>query len=347
MTRTVDFRYTVTRNGADLTTITPVEGGEPVLRCDDSAEIHMSLAGEFVPNAQVNWLTDRIRPEIIIDGEATALGTYLPASVEDTEGTSARTLSIEAYDPCWLLQDCKTEDMVFFRSGLSYVAAAEQLLTAAGIALVSSTPSALTLPEDKADWEIGTPYLTIINELLAEINYKPVWFNAAGMAVLEPITEPDAEHIQHVIDAMDPECLVLPGITKTTDIYSAPNVIIVVCENPDKDGDPLVSKIENRNPSSPLSIQARGRRIVKYEKIRGIASQAELDNYAQHLMLETMLAGETAQIQTALRPGWGVRDITAVNYGDFQAICVEHAWEMELRVGGAMRHTLERIVAQV
>lgn len=347
MTRTVDFRYTVTRGGADLTTIIPAEGGEPTLRCDDGTEIHMSLAGSFLPNEQVNWLTDRIRPEIIVDGVPAALGIYLPASVDDQEVETVRTLNVEAYDLCWLLQDVKTEDMVYFRQGMSYIAAAEQLLTAAGITLVVSTPSTLTLQEDRADWEIGTPYLTIINELLAEINYKPIWFNSSGMAVLEPMTEPDAEHIQHIIDATDPDSLVLPGITKTTDIYSAPNVIIVVCENPDKSGNPMVSKIENRNPSSPLSIQARGRRIVKYEKIRGIASQEALDGYAQHLMMNTMLAGESALIQTALRPGWGVRDITAVNYGDFQAICVEHAWEMELKVGGPMRHTLERIVAQV
>lgn len=343
--RTIDFQYVIMRGAADLTTIEPVEGGEPTLRCDDKGDVPMSLSGQFIPNDQVNWLSDRIRPEIIIDGTSTPLGIFLPATVNINDDDNRRTLEIEAYDQCWLLQDWKTEKMIY--AGGRYLTAVQRLLTEAGIGLVAATPNTLSIQNAKAGWEIGTPYLTIINELLAEINYKSIWFNSEGVAILEPATIPDAQHIQHVLDATDPDCLILPGISRSTDVYAAPNVIIVVCEAPEKTGEPLVSKVENINPDSPLSIQARGRRIVKYEKIKGIANQEELDAYANRSLSMTMLSGEVAVLQTALMPGWGVGDVTAVNYGDFQAICVEHSWEMELKVGGAMRHTLERIVTNI
>lgn len=342
--RTIDFRYVVMRNDADYTTLIPAEGGEPVLRCDDKAEIHMSLSGEFLPNSQVNWMTDRIRPELIIDGVRHPLGIYLPASAEEIENGTESTISVESYDQCWLLKDWKTEGMVSVPSSIQYIAAVKNFLLDAGIVLVSATPKDLSPTNTKEGWEIGTSHLAIINELLAEINYKALWFDANGIAILEPATVPDVQHIQHILDATDPDCLILPGISRSTDIYSAPNVFVVVCEAPERNGEPMVSKAENTNPESPLSIPARGRRIVKYEKIKGIANQDELDAYAQRRLSLTMLAGETIKVQTALKPGWGVGDVTAINYGDVQTICVEHSWEMQLQVGGSMTHTLERIV---
>ena len=347
MTRTVDFRYNVTRDGAHVTTIIPSDGGEPTIRCDDSSEIHMSLSGDFLPNEKVNWLTDRINPEIIIDGISYPLGVYLPVSVENEVNSSEKTVHIEAFDLCWMIQDYKTEDMLYFQSGMNYIDAVQALLTDANIGQVLITPADYTLTEDRSDWEIGTSYLTIINELLAEINYKSLWFNHSGTAVIEPESVPSAENIRHIIDSNAPDCLVLPGITTTTDIYTAPNVFIVICDNPAKRGGILVSKVENNNPTSPLSVQARGRRIVSYEKVQNIANQDALDEYASRLLIRSMLSGEVAQIQTALKYGWTVGDITAVNYESFQAVCVEHEWEMELRVGGTMRHSLERIVANL
>ena len=137
--------------------------------------------------------------------------------------------------------------------------------------------------------------------------------------------------------------MLLPTVARETDIYSAPNVFICVCANPDKSGN-MSARATNNNVSSPLSVPRRGRSIVKVVRLNNIASQEELQAYADNLMRESMYAGETIEITTGLFPGYGVGDIVGLNLDGELSICVEHAWEMQLQVGGEMKHTLERVV---
>lgn len=344
MTRTIDFRYVILRGDADFCELHPIEGNEPTIRMDDSAEIKMSLTGAFVPDDRINWLTDRIRPEMILDGVTHPLGIFLPATVRRSDNENARTVSIEAYDLCWLLRDTKAEQPVVFGSGTKYVTAVQQLLTQCGIILSSITANAAALTEIRV-WEIGTSYLEIANELLGEINYKPLWFNSDGMAILEPKAAPTVDNIRHSLDGSDVRSLLLPQITRETDIYSAPNVFVVSVGNPDK-GTNMTAKAENTQPDSPLSIAKRGRRIVQFVRLNNIASQQELQAYADNLMRESLYIGETIEVVTGIFPGYGVADVVALSMDEVFSICIEHSWQMTLAVGGEMKHTLERVIYQ-
>lgn len=341
MTRSIDFRYVIVRNGADLCEIYPADGGAAI-RMNDSAEIKTSLRGAFFPDERVNWLADRIRPEMILDGVTYSLGIFLPATVVETKTAETRAVEIEAYDQCWLLRDCRKEESVYFSASTKYISAIEMLLTDAGVTMFAATPNTAALAERRT-WPIGTPFLSIINELLSEINYKPVWFNSQGLAVLEPKQAPAAANIRHEISSEDVRSLLLPSVSRETDIYSAPNVFICVCANPDK-SDNMAATATNNNVNSPLSVPRRGRSIAKVVKLKNIASQEELQAYADNLMRESMYAGETIEITTGLFPGYGVGDIVGLNLDGELSICVEHAWEMQLQVGGEMKHTLERVV---
>ncbi len=344
MVRTISFRYVIVRDGADFTEIYPAQSGTPSIKMVGNSGIKTKLTGSFVdPGSSVVWLSDEIRPEIIIDGVPHPLGIYMPASVREMESDTERSLSIEAYDRCWRVRDVKTEDLLHFDAGTSYITVVQQLLTACGIALVSATPSEAVLAEAREDWNIGTDYLTIVNQLLSEINYNHLWFDAEGLAILEPASVPTAANIEHTLDDTDIRSLILPSLSHETDVYQAPNVFVCVCSNADKSG-VMVAKSENTNPQSPLSIARRGRRIVKVTQVNNIASQEELQAYADRMRNESMITGETIILKTGLFPGFGVNDVTAVRYGDLFAVCLETAWQMSLQVGGTMTHTLEKVV---
>lgn len=343
MTRTVEIRYKLLRNDAELGELYALPDSPPILRMNDGGEIKTSLSGSFFPTDEADWLTDQIKPELVIDGVAHPLGVYLPSAVTGDESEDIRELKIEAFDRCWIVRDNYTETILSLAAGTNYLTAVKQLLTAAGITLVIETPTTATLTEIREDWDIGTSYLTIINELLAEINYKQLWFDADGFAVLEPVTTPTAENIQHTLDSATVKSLLLPQLRRETDVYQAPNVFLVICSNPDKSG-PMTATAVNDNPQSPLSTVKRGRRIMSVEKINNIASQAELQTYVNHKRDRSMYVGETYTVSTALLPGYGVEDVTALHYDEIAAICVERAWEMELQVGGNMTHTLEKVV---
>lgn len=356
--RTIDFDYHVLRNNAFYGFLhAPMDRGN-YIRMDDSGEIKMSLSGTFSPfvtdvdgnPVEADFLSDEIRPMLIIDGMEHALGVYGVAKAVPAEYNGVQRFQVEAFDRCWKVRDHYAETQVYFAAGTNYVTAIEGLLIEAGITVIMATPTEAGLTEAR-EWEIGTSYLTIINQLLGEINYNQLWFTTDGNAVLEPASVPTAENIEHTMSDLPEEMLdgavkidrMLPSITRETDVYSAPNVFLCVCSNPDKSG-AMVAKAENTNPQSPLSIPRRGRRIMKMERVDNIASQAELQAYADRMRNESMIGGETIRVTTALQPGYGVADVVAIKYGDLNAICIERAYTMELAVGGKMTHELERVV---
>lgn len=355
--RTINFNYVITRGGADYGKLWPAMDSAPSIKMSEAGAIKTSLSGDFLPTvfgfddlpnptAEINWMTDEIRPEIVIDGTVYPLGIFLPATVQESRGqggTQLRSLHVEAYDRCWLVKDHYTESTTYFASGVNYIAAIESLLTTAGIALISAMPTAATLAEAREDWNIGTSYLEIVNQLLSEINYNPLWFDGEGTAILEPASVPEASSIQHTIDLADPDVLVRPGVQRRTDIYSSPNVFICVCSNADKSG-PMVARSENTNPQSELAIQRRGRRIAKVVQVDNIADQTELQAYADRLRNESMITSETIQLTTGLLPGYGVDDVVGLIDGENMSICIGRAWSMELRAGGNMKHALEKVV---
>lgn len=354
--RTLDFAYRVLRGNAILGWMqAPVDSGR-TLRMDSTAEIKTSLSGSFgatVTDAdgkevEPDWLSDEIQPVMILDGVEYSLGVFAAANITPFETNGLQSLQIEAYDRCWRVRDTHTETPIYFAAGTNYIAAVESVLISCGISLILATPTTATLAEDRQSWEIGTSCLSIVNELLGEINYHELWFTADGSAVLEPVSVPTAANIEHRLSdeeepGADPIDRMLPSISRQTDVYAAPNAWLVICQNPDKSAT-MTATAENTNPQSPLSISRRGRRIVQVVTVDNIADQDALQAYADRLRNDSMIGGETIRVSTALLPGWGVRDVVALRYGDLSALCIETGYSMDLRLGGSMTHELERVV---
>ncbi len=345
MQRTLGFKYKVLRENAEYSQLIAMpDAAAPNIRMNDTGEIKLSFSGTFLPPPPgVDLFSDEIAPVLIVNGTEHQLGVFMATTVSEYEDAAAQSVAIEAYDRTWRLSAAKTETMIYFAAGTNYLEAVKSMLEDVGITTVIETPTTETLAEARQDWEIGTSYLQIVNKLLSEINYKEIWFNSHGAAVLEPVTTPTAENISHTLDSDEVSSLIIPSLRRTTDLFSAPNVFICICSNPDK-SEVLVSTAVNDNPASPLSVQHRGRRICTVEYVDNIASQSELDAYAARIRDNSMIRGETLIVQTALLPGYGVDEIIALHYKDFSGICTERGYTMELQVGGVMTHTMEKVV---
>lgn len=353
MLRKVSVAINVLRKNGFLGELQCLADNPPTLKMEDSANIKMVLQGTFKKNVLDRWkhyvefdpLTDALQPVLTINGVKYELGIFLPTTVspsyKDTD--VEETIEIEAYDRSWLVATTTGTERVFFARGTAYMEAIEQLLVASGIALIKSTPCTDVLREDREDWDLGTDYLTIINDLLKEINYKQLWFDNTGTAIIEPIDTPMVNNIKHILDARNVTSLVRPGLSRKLDIYSIPNVFICTCNNPEKSA-VLTAVSRNENDHSPLSIHRRGREIVYYENVNNVASQDALQAYADRLLFISLMSGESLSVTTSLLPDWGIGDIVSLHYLDIHALCVSHSWNMTLAAGGAMTHELEKIV---
>lgn len=344
MIRRFSARVDVLRGGVPLKQLLFSAGNPPTVMADKSSAIKMSLAGTFLHDPEVDYLTDELRPVITIDGVESAVGVFPVGSVVSSSKLSGVVYDrIEAYDRALLLNQCKTENLLHFQAGTNYLTAVRQLLTKAGIAQTSEVPTTHTLATDREDWEIGTSFLTIINALLTEINYTDIWFNSQGVAMLQPYQEPSAQLIKHRYSAEDPLTVLQPETSSELDIYDSPNVFIAVVSNPDLSG-PMTATAVNDNPTSRLSTVRRGRRIPHVVRVDNIASQAELQAYVNKLAYQSMLSGEVVSAKTLAEGGHGIGDIVAVTHPQITGIFEETAWSMSLAAGRTMTHEWQRVV---
>lgn len=104
----------------------------------------------------------------------------------------------------------------------------------------------------------------------------------------------------------------MPDSESELDIYDAPNVFICTVSNPDLE-EPMTATAVNDNPMSALSTVRRRRRIPTVVQLDNIASQEELQRYAEHLAFESMLTSKTVTVTTLAEPGHGVGDVVAVS----------------------------------
>lgn len=342
MVRNIGYRVDVYRGGSKYSELRAVEG--PRIDADSEAAIKMSMSGLFLYDPDVDYLNDVLCPVLILDGAENPLGRFNIVTREDSytaQGT--HQVQMECYDNCYILSSTRTEERLHLAAGANYITAITQLLAGAGLTLFMATPTTLTLTTDREDWEIGTDYLTIINQLLGEINYEEIWFNPTGYAMLQPIPSLTAAGVDHRYSADDRLSLIRTEANAETDVYSQPNVFIVVCSNPDLEA-PMMATAENDNPLSDLSTFRRGRRIAQVYKVDNIASQDELQTYAQQLCDSSILRSEVVTVETAIMPGHGVHDIVALDHPLAGGIYRETSWSMRLGAGQTMTHTLERII---
>ena len=344
MIRSFSARVDVLRGGVKYKQLLFAEPSPPTIMADKSSAIKMSLAGTFLHDPDIDYLTDELRPAIVVNGVESALGVFPIGSVVSSSRISGTVYDrIEAYDRALILNQCKTEELLHFPAGTNYLTAVRQLLTKAGIAQTSEVPTTHTLATDREDWEIGTSYLTIINALLAEINYSDIWFDAHGIAMLQPYQEPSAQRIKHRYNAEDPLTILQPETSSELDIYDAPNVFIAIVSNPDLSG-PMTATAVNDNPTSRRSTVRRGRRIPHVVRVDNIASQTELQAYVNNLAYQSMLSGEVVTAKTLAEGGHGVGDIVAVTHPQVTGIFEETAWSMSLAAGCTMTHEWQRVV---
>ena len=259
--RSIDFRVDVLKGGVRAGSLIFDAASPPSVSCDAEAEIHTSLSGSFAASSLVDYLKDELQPVIIIDGVEHPAGVYRPGTVAEVTEEGRTTYQLEAYDRAILLEWRKLETRAYYAAGTTYSSIIGNLLTDAGLPLVAMTPTAATLAEAR-EWEIGTSYLAIINELLDELAYDHIWFDARGAAVLRPYQAPTVAAIAHTYGRSGATEYRQLGTSRSreTDVYDKPNVFIVIRSGPEF-ATPLTATAVNDFPLSPTSVTRRGLRI--------------------------------------------------------------------------------------
>jgi hypothetical protein len=293
--RMTTFRFDLfTRAEAALGNLDGVEKGE--VDFTSSASVHSGGALEIVDNGQsVDWLNDRVRPVVIIDGlPEIRLGMFVFSEAPEEWGDTGRSWPVKLLDKTSILDQDEVEATYSLDAGTVITTAVATLITSTGETNLAVTPSTATLA-GPLSWEAGTSKLKIVNDLLSVAGYFSLYCNGDGQFIAKPYVRPAARPIRY--EFLDGEqAIYSPDFVKDVDLFAIPNKFIAVGKG-DATTAALVAVATNTDPASPYSIANRGRTIAK--SVTGIeaADQAVLDEYARRRLIE--LTSPTSSIDVA------------------------------------------------
>lgn len=291
---------------------------------------------------ELNWMVDRVRPVLIVNGVEYPCGVFVATTLDRHLVAGHEILSMEAYSPLYLASRVQIEGTYTIAAGTNYLTAVQELLRLAGITNYEAEDTTLVLATDRADWEVGTPVLDVINELLAEINYNSAWVDLTGCVQLTKYAAPSVDNIQHTY-TQGQYSIVSADATATTDYFSKANVFRAVCSSPDLD-EPLVATTENSDPNSTYSTVSMGVRILQTERVDSVPDLATLQERAENMLTKSMQTTETVNFVTALCPVHTCWNTVGLDLGEITGIYTETGWSMVLDASGEMSHTAERVV---
>ena len=333
----IQARFEVVRGGVPVAELTAGPNDAASVSFSGDADIKLSFSGTFdeIP-PQVNFLTDHLRPSLLIDGTEYPLGEYVITTPQaEKEGERVRW-QLTGYDLTYLAQLSRLEERLHFSKDDPYRETIIALLGEAGIPRVELPQSDVKLATDREDWEPGTDRLTIVNTLLAEMNYRSLYMDLDGTVRARPWTAPSLQGVQHVYES-GKDSVLLPSLSLGRDTFDLPNVFIREVENPDLDKT-LRAVAENKDADSPISIQNRGFRVVDYEKVDNVASQEERTGMVQNLLVQSRFSNETVSYETGPQPTHGIWDVVLLRHGEDKGIYEETAWELTLDHSSTMSH---------
>lgn len=271
-----------------------------------------------------------------------SLGVFLLATPGRTLVSGSHTMrDVEAYDQLLVLRDSKVVDRFTHPVGTRYTDTIRSIVTTNALT-ANITPSA-TVAQTAMEWEPGTSYLAILNDLLGAINYEGAFFDEDGVLVARPYLLPTQRPSGYTY-ATDSTSVIEGDIVQTIDLFDVPNRWALT--KSEADAPPISSTYTNSAANSPTSTVNRGRVIVDFRTDDQAADQLALDARVARIAFEASQVYETIEFDTAIMPihqHADVVDVVVPLLGVGYRF-TEQSWTLPLKEGGTMSHKLRRMV---
>ncbi len=309
---------------------------------------------------QLAWGSSLVRLFMTLSAQGLSyrwnVGVFSLTTPTQPLGEAPVTYDVQGYDRVSLLNR-QIADGYSVAAGTAYLTAVRAVITAAGLStattLFDGTSQTLTLPAAMV-WPMvttgaQTTWLDVVNQLLAAINYRPIWADANGYFRSEPFVDPALQSPTYTFDADVNHSIGITNRTLTRDLWAAPNTWIFVQSTRVSgaaapgvgDGVFVVT-----NPSNgPSSIAGRGGLAYPQTFQIAAADQATLVELGNAQVAGDLRDSATLAVTTAPYPGAGHYDVFVYRDADLDAIAWQvqaTAWRLDL-AGADMTWTWRKI----
>ena len=295
--------------------------------------------GQSVLEYAFDMFSDRLRPVVTIDGTEHPLGIYMVISAPESLSDTGSVYNLESYDESMILKQSAFTERTNYTAGTEYLTVINSILTACGFTRVVEDPTTAVLATD-IEIAPGETYLSVLNTFLDGINYEHIYMDNDGYIHVQAV---ENKTTADFVYSDRKNMRIIPPITKTTDLYNLPNVLVGVCSLPELD-DPITYTKENTDPNSKISIPSRGYKVVKVYNLYNTADQQALEDYIDQRYYESTQVTETVDISTAIEGGHVYGNTVQIDTSLLQGLFNETQWEIQIGSNGGMKHRLERKV---
>lgn len=346
------FCFEVYRNDAPLMQLPVPLKAAPSISWTADAEIKrtISITCPVVPD--IDWVKDELQASMETDGgKRLPLGRFIvTTSPRQVSADGVETWALTGYDYGYKTRDLgKLEHSLTVTAGTQATQAVTEQLLACNITRILLTSSEETLSTDHV-WEAGASRYDVIRDLLEEINYRNLWFDGSGNAVIEPWQAASVSRARHRYDAGS-KSVVTPDFEVEDDIFDAANVFIELVSSADAytvndQGERAALRAEsvNNNPDSRISVIRRGMRVPSVEVLDTITSPAALQVRADNRKLQSMMGSKVYSFYTGLqaeKAEHGLNDSIILDR-DGVGLLEEQDWSISCTAGGLMTHTARK-----
>lgn len=258
------------------------------------AQLKSSARISMVEDGSIDFLNDRIKVYMTLNGVQYALGVFLMCTPDRNITEVNITREIECYNLCQLLLDDKLESRLVLPIGTNVV---NEVIRQIGSNYKIET-STKTLSSEKT-YETGTSKLEVINDLLGVINYNSLRVDDNGYYVSEPYVLP-TERNYDVVYEDNQDSIIISDMTDSLDLFFIPNVFVRYTNSLDVKA-PLSYTYVNDNASSVTSTVNRGRRIVDAQSVEA-TDQSTLEAITKKQAYEYNSVYSHLNFQTAIDP---------------------------------------------
>ena len=184
--------------------------------------------------------------------------------------------------------------------------------------------------------------LQIINDLLGEINYNPIFVDFFGVIRATAYAAPTISGVTHTYTEGEGS-VIRADYDSELDRFGVANVFIAICDNPELSA-PLRAEAVNDDPASAYSTVNIGRRVPHIERVDNTPNLAALQDTADRLRSESLQTTERIEITTAPQPDHKANETLLVQVGELAGVYRETGFEFDLSPGGQMKHRAKRVI---
>lgn len=276
-----------------------------------------------------------------LDSKETLLGTFLVTKPSTLRKSYCNEVNLKCHSTLWLLLRMKTEKRYTCKKGTQVTNEIMRIIMSLELpyGLVIDMSTKCTTID--MDFEIGTPWLSVINELLKVINYTPLYPTREGDYATRAYVNPVDRKIDIVYDELDKENIILPLLNIQHDFYDIPNVYIFYTETPHGQ---VVATYENKNPLSITSIANAPRNPIAVE-VRDVSDKSTLYDLAKRECVKQTSSYYVGRFEAAINPTHWYNDTIALRLNGIDEVVESVSWSLRCKPGANMEHVVRKVVS--